>query len=194
MFELNNQERVRERKEYKDRRKIDEQQRTEAEEKREAQRKADDIRHEQQHQDDIKRMEKLEDRREEKRVADLQANQQMMMQMMQNMFQQSNLHQQSQPPNPLLSMRLSFPPVTRTSSNQATTTSISTSQSDSDADALVASIDKANLETADSTKKHKTTDDLHLEDNHPPFTQSAQTLPTYSMADTESPPPTGGQQ
>ena len=104
-------------------------------------------------QGDIKRMEKLEDRREEKRVADLQANQQMMMQMMQNMFQQSNLHQQSQPPNPLLSMRLSFPPVTRTSSNQATTTSISTSQSDSDADALVASIDKANLETADSERE-----------------------------------------
>ena len=44
LFDLNNKERVRERKEYKDRRKIDEQQRFEAEEKREEQRKADNIR------------------------------------------------------------------------------------------------------------------------------------------------------
>ena len=117
----------------------------------------------------------------------------MMIQMMQNLLYEPNVHQQNQPPNPLVSMRLQFPPATHTSStNQATTTSISTSQSDSDAAALVASMNKANLETEDSTKKLKTADMMHTDD-YPPLTHPVQSLPTQSMVDTESLPPNGDQ-
>ena len=93
MFDLNNKDRERERKEYDDRRKIeeqqrsearkiDEQQRKEAEEKRETQRKEDNTRREQLHRDDLQRMETLEERRDRQRAADLLASQQVMMQMM----------------------------------------------------------------------------------------------------------------
>ena len=105
MMEVNNQEWAKERKEYEDRRKVEDQQQTKAEERREVQRKADEVKREQERRDDIKRMEKLEERREERRIQDEQklkeqrvqdqlANQQMMIQMMQNMFQQSNVHPQ----------------------------------------------------------------------------------------------------
>ena len=53
-------------------------------------------------------------------------------------------------------------------------------------------MNKANLETDDSTKKHKTADMMHTDD-HPPLTQPAQSLPTQAMIDTESLPPNGGQ-
>ena len=111
-------------------------------------------------------MEKLEEQRDTQQVADLLASQQVMMQMMQNLFQQSNMNQQSQPPNPLVQLRLPFPPIARTSSNQASTTSTGTSHSKSAADNLAESLDNANVETVDSAKKRKTTDDMHLMDDH----------------------------
>ena len=61
LFELNNKERARERREYADQRKIDKQQRFEAEAKREEQCKADNIIREQWHRDNVQRMEKLEE-------------------------------------------------------------------------------------------------------------------------------------
>ena len=136
------------------------------EEKREEQRKEDNIQREQLHRDDIQRMEKLEERRDTQWAADLLASKQVMMKKMQNMFQQSNMNQQSQPPNPLVQLRLPFPPIARTSSNQASITSTGMSHSESVADDLAESLDKTNLETVDSAKKQKTTDDMHLVDDH----------------------------
>ena len=53
LFELNNKEQAKERKEYEDRRKINKQQQIEAETIKEAQRKADNIVREQWHRDDV---------------------------------------------------------------------------------------------------------------------------------------------
>ena len=97
----------------------------------------------------------------------------MMINMMQNMFQSPNTHQQ-QLSVPAI---LPSPPATRTYSEQPSTISTSTSHSESVADDLAASMDKANLESADSAKKQKTTDPMYLKDNHSPL-----------------PSPTGGQQ
>ena len=175
LFELNNKEQAKERKEYEDRRNIDKQQRFEAEAKREEYRKVDNIIWEQWHRDDVQKMEKLEERWEEKRAADQLNNQQLMINMMQHLYQPLNTHQQQQ--NLSVPAILPFPPVTRTNSNQLCTTPTGTSHSESAADDLATSMDKANLESADPAKKQKTTDHMHLEDNHSPL-----------------PPPTGGQQ
>ena len=131
----------------------------------------------------------------EQRAHDQQANQQLMIQMMQSMFQGQNVLPQSQPTIPSMSPKLPWPPALQThGTTQPTTTPISASQSDNDA--LVASMKKKNLATDDSTKRHKTDDNMNIKD-HPPLTQTAKSIPipTETMVDVESlpPPPPGGQ-
>ena len=97
IFEQQNHQRTIERKDA-----------AEAETRREEQRKADNIVQEQRHRDEVHRLEKLEERRDEERAAkqlrrdreqdaEQLKNQQLMVTMMQNMFQQSNQHQQQIP-------------------------------------------------------------------------------------------------
>ena len=57
-------------------------------------------------------MEKLEERRKEKRAADQLNNQQMLINVMQNLFQPPNTHQQQQ--NLSVPAILPFPPAMRT--------------------------------------------------------------------------------
>ena len=87
-----------ERRDYEALQKIENQQRNEAEQKREEQRKADEIKRVAEHRDDILRMEKLEKRKDTQRVLDQRAHEQLMITMMQNMFQESNI--QPQRPKP----------------------------------------------------------------------------------------------
>ena len=110
-------------------------------------------------------MEKLEVRRDKERAADQLKNQQLMIQMMQNMFQQPDTQQQQMPGITLLP----FPIATPLYSGQPATTPTSASRSESDADALAASMHRTKLDTAESAKKQKTTDPMNLENDHSPL-------------------------
>ena len=88
-----------------------------------------------------------------------------MIQMMQNMFQQSNTHQQQIPATTLLPS----PTVTHLYGEQPVTIPTSASQSENDADALAASMHRTKLDTAKSAKKQKTTDPMNLENDHSPL-------------------------
>ena len=120
----------------------------------------------------------------------------MMIQMMQNMFHGQNVLPQSQPPILPMSLKLPWPPPMPThGTTQPTPTPISASQSDNDA--LIASMEKKNLVTDDLMKRHKTDDNIDIND-HPPLTATAKSTPTptptETMVDAESlSPPPGGQ-
>ena len=78
-------------------------------------------------------MDKLEKRKEEQRVVEQQAHEQMMITMMQNIFQGNNMQLQSQPIVPPRSPKLPYPPATTTQGMiQTITTSISASQTEND--------------------------------------------------------------
>ena len=94
-----------------------------------------------------------------------------------------------------MSTKLSYPAATTTQSTiQTTTTSISASQTENDN--LVTSMEKTKLihDSDESTKRHKTSDNMDLA-NHPPLTTKAISNPTQKekMNDMESSYPLGGQ-
>ena len=142
IFEQQNHQRTIERKDAAD-----------AEARREEQRKADVITREQQHRDEVQRMEKLELRRDKERAADRAADQlqsqQMMIQMMQQLF-----HGGSVPVGPLAATHQdvlveSIYGVINTD-NQAATGPTATNEQE-----LVDSMQQAQLTSGGTTKRHK---------------------------------------
>ena len=124
-----------ERRDYEALQKIENQQRNEAEQKREEQRKADEIKRVAEHQYDILWMEKLEKKEKAQRVLEQRAHEQLMITMMQNMFQGFNVQPQRQPTTILL-----YPPVT--TAQDTTQAPISASQTENE---LVISMEKTKL-------------------------------------------------
>ena len=131
------------------------------------------------HQDDILRMEKLEKRKETQRILKQRADEQLMITMMQNMFQGSNV----QPQRLTIAILLYSPAITAQGTTQAP---ISASQTEND---LVISMEKINLaQTSDeSTKRLKTGDNMNTR-GHPPLILTAipDSTPTVTMRDAES--------
>ena len=132
-------------------------------------------------------MEKLEKKEKAQRVLEQRAHEQLMITMMQNMFQGFNVQPQRQPTTILL-----YPPVT--TAQDTTQAPISASQTENE---LVISMEKTKLaQTSDeSTKRLKTRDNMDTRD-HPSLITTAQVdpTPTATMSDTESQSSLRGQQ
>ena len=179
MMMVNEKERARERKVYGDRRKEEDQQRTEAEEQREAQRKLDDEKRAVKQRDDIKRLEKLEERRQ----SDQQKHELLIVELMQNLYRGTSAQTQPQPSTAYVTVPLPYPPPQPTLDALQTTT-----------DDIIASLNetKLNDDITAITKKFKQHHPMDFEKYHPKLTTPPQAVNMKENTLQYSPP--GSQQ
>ena len=152
---------MKEQHEYNDRSKIEDQRLTEAEEQKEAQKKADDKTQAGERRNDIKRMEKLKERR----IQDQQQHQLTLVQLMHNMFQGTSVHPPPEPSIPHVPTKLPYPPLSRThSANQTTPTPPSASKRITNEIEQIMKKTKLGNDNNDSTKKRKQNNNMYLHD------------------------------
>ena len=179
MMTVNEQERVKERQVYEDRRKKEDQRRNEAEKARQAQRKLDDEKRAGEQRDDIKRLEKLKERR----YSDQQKNELLILKMMQHLYRETTAQPQPLPSTPHVTMPLQSPPLHPILGASQTITSD-----------MVASLNeiKSNDDITVATKKSKQHHSMDYKADHPKLTIPPQAV---NMKENPSQPfPPGGRQ